>query len=143
MIIRHTDKHLGLIISLFCSDKLTNKRTDGQTLPNALSPCFAKTTRSMITECMRRHPWLWSPSIPCGVYPLDLTEKTEKTPVDKVSNVSFTVAGALLLGSPGENVTKLGTILPLSSRGLSQSEGERTCFFFHQANRFSFQDLDY
>ena len=33
---RHTDKYIGLVMN-----KQTDKRTDGRTLPSALSPCFA------------------------------------------------------------------------------------------------------
>ena len=47
-IIRHTDKHLGLITTLLCSLLHSAKpspqcrQTQGRTLPSALSPCFAK-----------------------------------------------------------------------------------------------------
>ncbi len=66
---RHTDKYLGLIMTLLCSfhltttistatrqtndlelwqtNKQTNRQTNGRTLPSALSPCFAKATRSI------------------------------------------------------------------------------------------------
>ncbi len=51
-IIRHTDKHLGLIMTLLFSllhsangsglRAFTDGQSDGRILPSALSPCFAK-----------------------------------------------------------------------------------------------------
>ena len=53
---RHTDIYLT-------SDKLTNRKTDkqkdGRTLPSALSPCFAKATRSIINVLIEMIIWSW------------------------------------------------------------------------------------
>ncbi len=54
--VRHIDKHPGTIMTPLCSSQhsakpsvngQTDKRTDKRTLPSALSPCFAKATRSI------------------------------------------------------------------------------------------------